>query len=380
MGHSGLSLRAARIAALILAAAGLGACGDSAPTDAGAAPPPSVSVLAVTERPFAASSEFVGRTQSFEKVDLLARVKGFLIEQDFTDGSDVDKGAILYKIDPSEYQAAVAAAEAGVDRAKAAHTEAQQTLDRTQQLFNKETVSQAELDKATAAEASAKAEVAAAEADLDTAKLNLGYTEITTPIAGRIGGSAVDVGNLIGPDSGVLATVIALDPIRVVFSLNEQTYLNVMEAVKGGTKLNLVPKIRLANGQVYGETGKLAYADNQVDQGTGTIKVYFDFPNPRQILLPGQFVNVILTSGEPENQILIPQAAVQLNQTGPFVLVVDSDSKVQIRQIQTGAIDGPNIVVTQGLTVGEQIVIDGIQKVRPGGEVTVVPAEMPADS
>ena len=380
MGYSGPSLRTARIAALILATAGLSACGDSTTSNPTATPPPSVSVLAVTAQPFAASNEFVGRTESFQKVDLLARVKGFLIAQDFTDGSNVEKDAILYKIDPSEYQAAVAAAQAGVDRADAAHTEAQQTLDRTQQLFNKQTVAQAELDKAIAAETSAKAEVAAAQADLDTAKLNLGYTDIKTPIAGRIGGSAVDVGNLIGPDSGVLATVIALDPIRVAFALNEQTYLNVMEAMKAGNTLNLVPKIRLANGQVYKETGKFAFADNEVDTSTGTVKIYIDFPNAEQILLPGQFVNVILTSAELKDQILIPQAAVQLNQTGPFVLVVDSDSKVQIRQIQTGAIDGPNIVVTQGLTIGEQIVIDGIQKVRPGGEVTVVPAEMPADS
>lgn len=220
--------------------------------------------------------------------------------------------------------------------------------------------------------------MSAAQADLDSANLNLGYTKIHAPIEGRIGASSVDVGNLIGPDSGVLATVIDLDPMRVAFSLDERAYLNVAAAVRAGSMPELVPRIRLANGEIFPQDGTIAFADNQVDPGTGTVRVFVDFPNPDKILLPGQFVDIILTTADPEEQILIPQVAVQLNQSGPFVLVVNPDDRVELRQIATGARDGANIVVESGLTVGERIIVEGIQKVRPGGEVAPVAASGPA--
>lgn len=339
---------------------------------------PAVTVVAVKRQPFSASREFVGKTEAFQSVDLRARVTGFLIEKNFDEGQDVAKNAVLYRIDPAEYEAAVAAANASLERAQAALTEADQKLERTRTLANKGTLSQANLDEATAASARAKADVSAAQAELQSAKLNLGYTEIRSPIAGRIGASAIDVGNLIGPDSGVLATVIDLDPIRVSFSLSERIFLNVMAMVDAGKLPALVPRIRLANGELFNESGTIAFADNQVDPNTGTVRVFVDFPNPKQTLVPGLFVNVILASAEPEERILIPQVAVQQNQTGPFVLVVDGDNRVEIRQIKTGDIAGADIVVDEGLTEGEQVIVDGIQKVRPGGEVTVVPASAAA--
>ena len=365
---NGRAAAAALVPAFVLAACS----GDS--TEETAAPPPSVSVLSVTERPFSASTDFVGRTLAYQEVDILARVTGFLIKQGFQDGSDIDEGTVLYEIDPAEFDAAVSAAEAGVEKAQAALTEAETTLQRTQTLADKGTVSQAELDNATAVAGQAKADLAAAQADLETAKLNQSYTHITSPISGRISGSIRDVGNLIGPDSGVLATVINLDPIRVSFSLAERTYLNFVEAQDAGNAPDFEPKLELANGQVYDQVGTLAFIDNQVDQGTGTVQIFLDFPNAKKLLLPGQFVNVILTQAESENEIMIPQAAVQQNQVGPFVLVVDGENTVQLRQIKTGATDGTDIVVTDGLSVGESIIIDGIQKTRPGGVVTPVPA------
>lgn len=309
----------------------LAACsGDSAPETT--APPPSVTVLAVTERPFAASTDFVGRTLAYQQVDILARVTGFLLKQGFEDGTDIEEGTILYEIDPSEFDAAVAAAQAGVEKAQAALTEAETTLERTKTLADKGTVSQAELDNATAVAGQAKADLAAAEADLQTAKLNQSYTHITSPISGRIGGSNVDVGNLIGPDSGTLSTVINLDPIRVSFSVAERTYLNFIEASDAGNAPDFEPRLQLANDEVYDQVGQLAFIDNQIDQGTGTVQVFVDFPNAKKLLLPGQFVNVILTQSETVNEIMIPQAAVQQNQVGPFVLVVGGDNTVELHR------------------------------------------------
>lgn len=375
------AFKVARIGGVSLAVVLLAGCGGSnAPAGLpGTDALPAVTVMPVTSQPFSASREFVGKTEAYRAVDLRARVTGFLIERTFEEGKDVEKDTVLYRIDPTEFEAAVAAATASVERAQAAFKEADQKLDRTRTLTEKGTVSQANLDEAIAAQGRAKADVSAAQAELESAKLNLGYTDIRTPIEGRIGASAVDVGNLIGPDSGVLATVIDLDPIRVAFSLPERSFLNVMGMMEAGESRKLVPRIRLSNGEIFGETGTIAFADNQVDPSTGTVRVFVDFPNPKQTLVPGLFVNVVLTTAESEERILIPQAAVQLNQSGPFVLVVDGDNRVEIRQIETGDIAGTEIVVEEGLSEGEQIIVDGIQKVRPGGEVTVVPASATAD-
>lgn len=367
------------VSALAVTAVILAGCSDAPTGDPSAAPPPAVSVVAVTEKDFSQSQEFVGKTEAFSQVDLRARVTGFLSDQAFVEGAEVAADELLFRIDPAEYQAAVAAATAGVERATALLTQAEQTLERSRELVEKGTIPQATLDDAIAAEGRARADVSAANADLEVANLNLGYTEIHAPIAGRIGPSAIDVGNLIGPDTGVIATVIELDPIRVGFSLAERMYLQVVPAIQAGDVPDILPRIRLADGTMFDQTGTIAFVDNQVDPNTGTVRVFVDFPNPNKLLLPGQFVNVVLTSAEPQQQILIPQVAVQLNQTGAFVLVVGADNRIELRQITTGAIAGTDIVVDAGLTVGELIIIDGIQKVRPGGEVTVVGADSAVD-
>lgn len=376
-----ITLRNVAVLGCIFALTGtLAACNNGGSSAGGVAAPdvPAVTVVTVGKKPIAPSADFVGKTEADQSVDIRARVTGFLIAKNFTDGGMVEKDQILFKIDPAEYQASVASAQASLDRAQATLTQQEKQLARTRELTSKGTLSQSELDSAVSAESGAKADVATAEANLTTAQLNLGYTEIRSPIDGRIGGSSVDVGNLINENSGTLATVVDLDPIRVSFSITEKRYLDVMEAVNSGKMPGLVPKIRLANGEIFDQTGKIAYVDNQVDPNTGTVRVYLDFPNPDRLLLPGQFVDVILTSASPEEQIVIPQAAVQVNQVGPFVLVVNQDSKVEIRQITTGERTGTEIVVTKGLSGGEQIVVDGIQKVRPGGAVTVVEASATA--
>ncbi len=358
----------AAVSALSVAILG---CSDSPQEAQGqSAPAPTVSVIAVDTQPFTASLDFVGKTEAFSLVNLRARVTGFLSERLFAEGTNVKKGDRLYQIDTAEFDAAVAAASAGLERAQAAFTEADQTYSRSKTLADRGTISEASLDEAVAALGTTKADVAAAEADLAAAKLNLSYTTIISPLDGRIGSSAVNAGNLIGPDSGVLATVVALDPMRVVFSISEQIYIDLQKDRLEGREGEVIPRIRLANNEIYEHPGEFRFVDNQVDPSTGTVSVHVDFPNPDQFLLPGQFVNVILSAKEADPAILIPQAAVQLNQAGPFVLLVDKDSKVEVRPIKTGERSGIDIVVEDGLTVGETVIVSGIQKVRPGAEVT----------
>lgn len=361
-----------------LSSLALSACGGGDQQQAETDALPSVEVIAVVQKPFAASTEFIGKTEAFQHVDIRARVTGFLKERAFAEGSEIAENDLLYRIDPAEYEASVASANAGIERAQAALTEAEQKLERTTTLADRGTVSEASRDEATALEGRARADLAAAEADADKAKLDLGYTEIQSPNAGRVGKSNVDVGNLIGPDTGVLATVITLDPIRVVFSLSERTYLNIIQARRSQDLPPITPRIRLANGEVYDEIGEFDFADNQVDPNTGSVRIFAEFPNPDQELLPGQFVNVVITQSKPSDVILIPQAAVQVNQSGAFVLIVDDESAVEARPIRTGERVGAEVVVTEGLTQGETLIVHGIQKVRPGARVNPVPAAMPA--
>ena len=362
--------------ALIVLAIGLASCSNSDTAEQAGEPEeaPGVSVITVSKKPFADSIEFIGQTEAFQQVDLRARVTGFLIDKTFEDGSIVEKDEELFVIDPAEYEVALSAAQAGLSKAEADLLKWQQQLERTSTLVKDGTVAKASLDDAVAAEATARANISEAQAEIKNAELNVGYTHIKSPISGRVGKAQIDVGNLIGPDSGVLATVVALDPLRVVFSVSEKTYLTVQKEQVDGQDPNFVPKIRFANGDLYDHPGELLFVDNQVDNTTGTIRVFLKFPNPEGTLLPGLFVTVILSSETPVEQILIPVSAVQLNQSGPFVLLVDGESKVETRPIQTGDRNAGEIVVTSGLEPGETIIVDGIQKVRPGMTVAATPA------
>lgn len=373
---SGLYMRThfPRFLTLLALGAGLGLAGCQSEKQAApqAGPAPSVVVLPVTSKAVSNTIGFVGQTEAFQKVDLRARVTGFLKKQDFKEGANLEKGAMMFEIDQSEYIANRDAAKAKVSRAEAAELEASQNLVRYKKLVDKGTASVAKYDEAVAKEGQAKADVEAAKADLVRAELDLGYTRIATPIAGRVGKSTVDVGNLIGPDSDILATVVTLDPIYVSFSISERQYLDYKKEVKAGTADEKKPRITLANGETYPHDGEFDFLDNQVDSETGTIRARVKFPNKETAILPGQFVNVSLVSSEPKKQLVVPQAAVQENQAGPFVLVVDKDNKVELRPVKTGQRTGTEMVVSEGLTEGETIIVEGIQKVRPGASVQPV--------
>lgn len=374
MGQPGSAGAIWRIGAAFVLPLLLNACSDSGNAPKGENQPlPGVIAEVVTEKDVSNETTFVGQTRSSQSVDIQARVKGTLLERPFVEGHEVKEGEVLYKIDPSEFEANLLAANATLAKAQASSTEKNLTLSRYQALVDKKSpgVSEAQYDVALSQAKQADAEVSAGKADVANAKLDLGYATITSPLAGRAGISTVDVGNIIGPESGVLVTVLALDPIEVDFSVGERIYLSYMEAKEAGTAKVFTPRIRLADGKLYPHEGKVYVVNNEVDPATGTIAIRLKFPNPDRLLLPGQYVTVLLTDATPEKQVVIPQAAVQENQSGPFVLVVDDNDQVQSRAIKTAQRVGTGIVVTEGLVPGQTIVVDGIQKVRPGAKVKV---------
>lgn len=340
-------------------------------------PVPSVVTQAATAKEVASVLEYVGRSEASQRVEIRARVTGVLLERPFEEGAVVDAGTLLFRIDPAEFQANLDSAKANVARAQAAVEEAAANLKRYEVLLQKDVTSVAKFDEAKAKDATAKSELLAAEAAMKKAELDLGYTEIKAPIAGRTGRAQADVGNLISPETGVLATIVQLDPINVIFSIGEREYLNYSQTHNREDGPKMTPRVRLANDALYEHPGKFDLIDNEVDAATGTIRIRVSFPNPQGLILPGQFVSVVLTSNEPEKHVVIPQASVQSNQAGPFVLVVDADDRVEARPIKTGQRLETEIVVAEGLDAGETIIVEGIQKVRPGAKVKSVSAAAP---
>jgi membrane fusion protein, multidrug efflux system len=356
----------------------LAGCDGKPEQTAVAAPPPAVSVIEVARQAVTPSISFTGRVVAIDKVDLRARVTGFLEQRQFTEGNKVQEGDLLFVIEQPPFEADVARADADVARAQASLAEAQATLGRIQEAVKSGAVSEQELDQATAAGQRAHADLLAAQAQLQTARLNLGYTEIRAPIGGRIGRANYTVGNLVGPDSGVLATIVSQDPIYVTFPVSMRILLDARRRAEKADAL--VVRVQLPDGTMYGPPGAINFADIQVDEGTDTVDIRAQFPNPDPVLVDGQFVAVFVEGAQPQQEIVIAQSALQLDQAGAFVLTVSADNEVEQRRVQTGqALDG-RVVIARGLNEGDRVIVEGLQKVRPGQEVeaTVVPAAAPA--
>jgi membrane fusion protein, multidrug efflux system len=353
----------------------VGGCGSGNQGVEAAAPPPSVTVLQLEAEPVTETARFVGRVVAAERVELRARVQGFLRERSFTEGQKVAVGDRLFLIEPEPYEAVVLQREADVARARAEYTNAVAQLRRGEELLKSNNIARAQVDELRAAEGVAEASIAQAEAALTAARLNLDYTEIRAPIAGRIGLSNFTVGTLVGPESGPLATLVQQDPIYVQFPLTQRGLLEYRRrmAEKGQDPEVAVVHLSLADGSRYEHASRIDFLDVTVDPGTDTVLVRASFPNPDAFLVAGQYVTVTVDVGAPEMAVLLPQSALQIDQSGMFVLALDEDNRVQVRRVTTRQTVGTRVVVASGLAPGDRVIVEGVQKVRPGQPVTAVP-------
>ncbi|WP_448207437.1 efflux RND transporter periplasmic adaptor subunit [Azospirillum sp. sgz302134] len=346
-------------------------------------PPPTVTTEVVRQRDVTPTSEFIGRVQAIRDFQARARVEGIIEQVAFQEGQTVSDGTLLYVIEQAPYQAAVDSAKADLARAQAQQREAERAFQRAQELRTRGNISQADVDQAQAARETAAADIMQAQAKLRQAELNLGYTHITSPVKGRVGATVATEGNLVNPSTGPLTTVVQLDPIRVVFSVSDRDLLQTQRASPGRTPAervnDFVPGLRLADGSEYGEKGKVAFVSNRIDPQTGTIPVYAEFANPDGLLLPGQYVTVLIRPAQREEQPVVPVSAIQQDQQGSYVLVLDEQNRVQRRPIEPGPQLEQQMAVRKGLEVGETIVVNGVQKVRPGMAVQPAPATQTAE-
>lgn len=370
------------LASLVAGAAAAAPAGSDGSDAKG--PPPAVTVAAVTTQAVGRESRFIGTVQAIQSVELKARVQGFLEQMAFEQGAMIEQGELLYQIEKPPYQAdldsalgQLAAAKADLDSANANLEDKQADFERQSALVKKGDTSKtafdesrAQRDEAKGSVEKAKASIQQAEAAVASAKINLGYTTIESPIAGRIGATSFTVGNLVGPDSGTLATVMQLDPIRAVFSVPSADLVRFQEQTKGErieeARKQFVPELILPTGERYGHKGSIAFADNQVNATTGTVAIYADFPNPDHLLLPGQFVTAVVHSAEEQRLPVVPAAAIQRTRDGVEVYVVDGGNRIVQRKVVLGPQAGTGYAVTSGIQDGEIVVVSGIQKVKPG--------------
>ena len=365
-------IAAAALVALVLAAgAGWWLFGTPAkpPQAAAAQPPaPAVGVRLAAMKGVSQSFEFVGRIKAIEKVDLRARVEGFLDKVLFREGQDVKTGELLYQIEKVQFQAAVDQAKANLAVAEAALTNAKVEYERSLELVKRNFTPQSQVDTNKAALDSATGRVMQAKAALTQAQVNLDYTDIRAPIDGRIGRTAYTVGNLVNPASGVLATIVSQDPIYVLFPVSVRDLEAIREARRkeegGMAKIDI--RVRLPSGQEYAQRGVWNLTDPQVDPQTDSLVMRATIPNPDRTLTDGQFVTAIIRERQEAPRLVVPQAALQVDQSGYYVLAVNDQDKVEQRRVQTGPQRGIDVVVTSGVKEGEHVMVDGIQKVRPG--------------
>jgi membrane fusion protein, multidrug efflux system len=375
-----------RVVLLLLVVTALPVSADAQPASAG---PPAVGVVRAERQQITETDEFIGRIQAVGRVALVARVSAFLEKRLFLEGAEVKKGDLLYLLEQPPFQAQVDADTANVEQLEAQHRNAELTLERARYLLKTPAGQQSTVDSALASERSLAAQIEGAKAQLRQAEINLGYTEIRAPIDGKISATEVTEGNVVSPTTGTLANLVSQDPMYVIYPVSVRASLDLRNRydTKGGFNA-VVLKLRLPDGRIYGQNGKLDYVSPTVATNTDTILVRAVIPNPLfknvppgapapRELFDGEFVTVMIEGVEPITILAIPRAAVLSDQQGDYVYVVDAQNKAQQRRIQLGQSTPSTAVVTNGLKEGELVVSEGLQRVRPGLTVSPGPASPP---
>ncbi|MEO3475000.1 efflux RND transporter periplasmic adaptor subunit [Roseomonas sp. CAU 1739] len=348
----------------------LASCKDEAPPQQQSAAPPAVVVTRVARQPIAQAAEFIGRVEAVDKVDIRARVTAFLVSRHFTEGDAVKAGDMLFTLEQPPFAAEVALRQAQVERAEAELRNATLQVTRGRELVRTNNIPQSTLDERIAAEGEAKGGRDAALAQLEQARIQYGYTEIRVPFDGRAGRSPISPGNLVGPDTGVLVTVVREDPIRLSFPVTQRELLRVRQAGADVARDGIRVRARLPDGSLMDTAGRLEFIDVAANRSTDSVLVQAMVPNPNRLLTDGQAIAVVLEAATPAEAIMIPQAALQVDQQGAFVLVVGADNKVEVKRVRTAPGPAGQIVITEGLEVGQLIIVEGSQRARPGQPVT----------
>lgn len=365
------------VAGIAVLSAWLAACSSSAPP--ATPPPPLVVVKKIAPAEARVTIDYVAQTEALNEVEIRPRVGGLLETQAAVEGTRVKKGQLLFVIDAQPYEAAVAQAKASLALAQSAFDQADRDLARVKPLSTIDAVSQQELDAAIARHDASNAQVEAARAALQTAQLNLGYTRITSPIDGVIGRAQLKVGGLVTAYTTLLTTVYSTDPMYVNFAISESRVLEIQRemgvALDQAAKSNRTFKVLLGDGSEYPHPGRLNFIDAAVDNATGTLKLRLEVPNPDQLLRANQFARVRVTTQNLKDALLVPQRAVQEFQGKNYVWVIDAESKAQQRDVTMGARVDANWIVSKGLSAGEVLVVEGMQKLKPGAAVSTRDAD-----
>jgi membrane fusion protein, multidrug efflux system len=371
------------VAALAFGALAFGATAEAQPAPAA---PPAVGVMEAVNRPVTESSEFLGRIEAPNRVSVVARVTAFLEKRSFVEGAEVKTGDLLYQLERGPFEADLESKKAQVAQLQATLVNAKLTTDRAKTLLGGPAGQQSTYDAALANQQSLEAQIQAAQAQVDLSQINLDYTEIHSPIDGKIGRTAVTEGNVVTPSSGVLTTIVSQDPMYVTFPVSVREALTLREryATRGGFKAVII-RIRLPNGRMYDQTGQLNFVNNTIAQNTDTITLRGTIPNPvlhdpgttggsiRQ-LTDNEFVTVSLEGVQPVDVLAIPRSAVLSDQQGEYVFVVGADNKAEQRRIKLGQSTSTIASVTSGLALGDKVIVEGLQKVRPNQAVAPGPA------